>query len=501
MVKEHQIQNYFKPTGLRARNVLTYDEKLELLKKNLKNKEDTIITIENETNKTESCIDKKDLMIKNENKLKEFRKSSLIRARKLVDSAIINVSKYKDDKREIAIKNIKNKLAVRKRLFDETLEKEDTKLEAKYKILKNKLPKIPAFKRFKHLIDPDLKKEELITEKVYPYETNFPLPSMYEKLFQFYKSADSVLFIMYQRKEPCSFLKLKKMVEALTHKSFEKSDFAKLYNLRPNDFNVFLNETPNGISKLENDGNNKPMLMIIPDYKEALEKLCISVSPITNRYDDENLKLSPIKRIFKQNNKNISIYSPSLRSPIKCEDVFKSPKKLKEQNDFVSPRKSLELNVVSKVRPSHLTWRRDQMRLILLKKTHDQHLKFLQKLNIMKEIDYSKIKQWHSNFDLDNVELISDAVLPDDNKLTCVFTAKDILENTTLKLNNTITKIMKNVVNEQELAKQVDNTNNDSELNPSVSLNLSNELSEVSSLNLVCQKVLNKISPKMIDRV
>ena len=65
-------------------------------------------------------------------------------------------------------------------------------------------PKVPAYQRFAHLADPE--------------PSTLKLPFKYQILHDMFKSADTVVSMLYKRSETCTFSKLKQAVQKMTGK-------------------------------------------------------------------------------------------------------------------------------------------------------------------------------------------------------------------------------------------------------------------------------------------
>ena len=66
--------------------------------------------------------------------------------------------------------------------------------------------KVPAYKRFQHLTAPE------------PADDSMPMPSKFNDLFEIFRSIDTVVNLLNNRNEICSFSKVKPAVQRICKK-------------------------------------------------------------------------------------------------------------------------------------------------------------------------------------------------------------------------------------------------------------------------------------------
>jgi len=111
-----------------------------------------------------------------------------------------------------------------------------------------------AFEKYKHLTEKNV-------------TSTFPLPQKYTLLLEMFRCTDSVLYLLQQRKETCTFDRLKKSVQSMSGREFTQKHLASMKTLYPTGF-VFRQER-NLYCVTRDGGKSKNFqLTIEADYKD-----------------------------------------------------------------------------------------------------------------------------------------------------------------------------------------------------------------------------------------
>ena len=123
-----------------------------------------------------------------------------------------------------------------------------------------------ASQRFKHLAQKTTTKAK----------SSFVLPGHFREVLEMFRCVDSILFLLYQRSEICTFEKLKRAVQEMSSKSFTEDHLAAMKTVLPTAF-VFRQEK-GLISLKEQTKSGAHQLTIEPNFKEQLTSNSSKVS-------------------------------------------------------------------------------------------------------------------------------------------------------------------------------------------------------------------------------
>ncbi|XP_057373427.1 DNA replication factor Cdt1-like isoform X2 [Daphnia carinata] len=216
--------------------------------------------------------------------------------------------------------------------------------------------KRPAFERFHALAQAP--SEHLI------------LPYKYKVLNEVFRCLETVVAMLYNRKECIHFSKLKPAVQKMLQRDFTEKHLAQVCHVFPT------------------------------AYKINYEKLVANLrsSPVKNR--SYHLTLTP----------RLNYLSSKLLDE-------------EESDDLNEDQKSFQ-----PLAPSMLIERRYVFHNRLIKIVKEHHTEFLANYNPLLEVAEDKITRWHQNFDVDAVPDIPLAPLPTPPDVQTFATAKDVLE-------------------------------------------------------------------------
>ncbi|XP_046652810.1 DNA replication factor Cdt1-like isoform X2 [Daphnia pulicaria] len=216
--------------------------------------------------------------------------------------------------------------------------------------------KRPAFERFHALAQAP--SEHLV------------LPFKYKVLNEVFRCIETVVAMLYNRKECINFTKLKPAVQKMLQRDFTEKHLAQVCHVFPS------------------------------AYKINYEKLVANLrsSPVKNR--TYHLTLAP----------RLNYLSPKLLDE-------------EESDDLNEDQKSFQ-----PLAPTMLVERRYIFHNRLIKITKGHHTEFLANYNPLLQVSEDKVTRWHQNFDVDGVPEIPLANLPTPPDVKTFATAKDVLE-------------------------------------------------------------------------
>jgi len=216
--------------------------------------------------------------------------------------------------------------------------------------------KQPAYQRFHALAQPP--------------SPHLVLPFKYKVLTEIFRSLETVVTMLYNRKECIFFNKLKPAVQKMLQREFTVKHLAQIYHVFPSAYKV--------------------------TYEKPMANL--QSSPLKNR--GLQLTIAP----------NLGYLTPE-------------PDNEEESNEATRTQKTFQ-----PLGPSTLIERRYVFhnRLIQIVKGH--HKEFLTSYNPLMNVPDDKLTRWHQNFDVDAVDDIPITSLPQAPQIKTFVTAQDVLE-------------------------------------------------------------------------
>jgi len=132
--------------------------------------------------------------------------------------------------------------------------------------------------------------------------TSFVLPEHYKVLLEMFRCVDSVLFLLHQRSETCTFEKLKKSVQKMCGRDFEHKHLAMMKSIYPTGF-TFRQEKGLRTSEGKSSKNFDYQLTVEANFKEVMLRPSMKIPAsvlITRRLKFENNLLMVVKEFHQK---------------------------------------------------------------------------------------------------------------------------------------------------------------------------------------------------------
>lgn len=239
------------------------------------------------------------------------------------------------------------------------------------------------------------------------------LPYKYKWLSEIFRCADTVVSMLHNRKEICSFLKLKNSVQEMTKRNFTKNHLCQIKAVFP--LAYFYTQEKFHSSSLINPkpGVSQYQLVISPNLKTYMEEL--------NEMNENMVLQTQNSKVNKsQSRNNVNKQSPN-------DEPISTPNSLSQMN------------------PSILVERKKIFDSYLLNIVKKHHQNFLARLNPPITVPFEKLSRWHHKFPLDSVPDIEPSPLPEPIDVPKCHTAMDILNKIKGTVSEKVEKALQSV--------------------------------------------------------
>ncbi|XP_038067962.1 DNA replication factor Cdt1-like [Patiria miniata] len=250
--------------------------------------------------------------------------------------------------------------------------------------IKSEEPAMPAYQKYHALVN--------------SAPTTLNLPFKYKLLEEMFRSTDTVVSMLHNRSETCSFPKLKQAVQEMCRRTFEQQHLGQIKTVYPTAY--FLRQQKVGRSGVKEKTN----------YELVLE--ANTGSGVGTSAGQESSE----------------------------------PTKTKSQTNAVS-------KLISKFTPSMLIARRSIFHNNLVDIIKEHHNEFLSKLERPLSVPSDKLTRWHPKFPLDQIPDVEPAALPQPPTVTTYNTAKDVLDKARVMMNPRVAKALEVVAKNSALLK------------------------------------------------
>ncbi|XP_071511171.1 DNA replication factor Cdt1-like [Diadema antillarum] len=304
---------------------------------------------------------------------------------------------------------------------------------------------VPAFERYRHLLQQG--------------PSTLSLPFKYRSLEDTFRCSDTVVSMLHNRMETCTYSKLKHGVQEMTRKTFDLSHLKKIKTVYPSAYDMKWMKT-------------------LPQFKK------------------ENEKNDPYTLVLEADLAGIPT-DPD-RSNIEVGGTVSEPKTL--MKTMLNPGSAAGSAAFEKFTPSMLIARRTLFHngLVDIVKTH--HLDYLSKLNPPIKVPSDKLNRWHPRFPLEQVPEIQPTDIPNPPKVTSYNTAKDVLNKARdMMVNPKVTRALELVAKNSELKAAVEAKRN-AEAKQTKEEVPSSKPKTNKALKGVSQDLLNRIKAKEAHR-
>ncbi|KAG1699383.1 DNA replication factor Cdt1 [Nymphon striatum] len=272
-----------------------------------------------------------------------------------------------------------------------------------------------------------------------PVSQSLTLPFRYKLLIEIFRCVDTVVSMLHNRHEMCTFSKIKKAVEEMMRKAFADNRLAQIKSAFPI---AYFFKQEKKVKKYEISVKEEYDLTVLPNLNIPENK-----AKITPEY---------VQQLFEENPDN-------------------------KQNIEV-------LQVQEPMNASCLLYRRNVFHHNLLEMVKKHHNDFLLSLNPPIHINPDKLTVWHPNFKIDEIPDVPLAHLPLPPIVKTYCNAKEVLDKA-LSINGSGSKV------EKALKKVIEQNN--SEICPEIEKKaLNNTKVENSALKGISESLLMKIRAK-----
>ncbi|XP_041455717.1 DNA replication factor Cdt1-like [Lytechinus variegatus] len=254
---------------------------------------------------------------------------------------------------------------------------------------------VPAFERYRHLIQAG--------------PSSLALPFRYRSLEEVFRCSDTVVSMLHNRSETCTFSKLKSGVQEMSRKNFELDHLKQIKTVYPSAYDMHWRKSLSQQKSNSKDGNVHLIL-----------EANLADIPVGEPQNKDEAGGSLMKDLM-QGNKNGSAlfekFTPSM----------------------LIARKTLFHNGLVEIVKSH-------------------HKEYLASLTPpITSIPDNKLHRWHPKFPLDKIPEVPASDLPEPPKVTTFNTAKDVLDKARqMMVNPKVTKALEHVAKNSELKAAVE---------------------------------------------
>ncbi|XP_030830961.1 DNA replication factor Cdt1 [Strongylocentrotus purpuratus] len=283
------------------------------------------------------------------------------------------------------------------------------RLQATKKTVSKPVPKIaekesaptvvPAFERYRHLIQAG--------------PSSLALPFRYRSLEDVFRCSDTVVSMLHNRSENCTFSKLKGGVQAMSRKNFDLSHLKQIKTVYPSAYDMHWTKKESQQKKDEESSTHQLIL-----------EADLAGIPTGEPKDEDGAKGSMMK------------------------DLMQGDKK----NQAGSSR------MFDKFTPSMLIARRTLFHNGLVDIVKSHHTEYLASLNPpITSIPDEKLHRWHPKFPLEKIPEVPASDLPAPPKVSTFNTARDVLDKARqMMVNPKVTKALELVAKNSELKAAVE---------------------------------------------